>query len=66
MRLIYGEFDSKEWASKSDATMEVMEAAKDHLYELLKQGDPSAYVWILKSGGRVSLMLKKEDTHEAD
>ena len=53
--------NGKEWASKSDVTDEALEAVRDHLYELLKKGEPSGYEWALKAGGKVVLTLKKED-----
>lgn len=55
-----------EWSSKNDVTDEAIEAVRDHLYALLKEGKPSGYEWTLKAGGKVILMVKKEDSNEAD
>lgn len=53
--------NGKEWDSKSDVTDETLEAVRDHLYELLKRGESNGYEWTLKAGGKVVLMVKKED-----
>ena len=53
--------NGKEWLHKSDITDEAIEAVRDHLYELFKQGNSGGYEWRLRGGGKVILMVKKEE-----
>ena len=50
-----------EWSSKNDVTDEAIEAVRDHLYALSKEGKSSGYEWTRKDGKKVQLLINIVD-----